>query len=60
MAFWCVWCYRMDYYTYVDQEVADMLSTQFVPCKIVQEQDLADAPSYAAELGRLRGALGER
>jgi thiol-disulfide isomerase/thioredoxin len=41
MAFWCVWCYRMDYYTYVDQEVADVLGTQFVPCKVIQEQDLA-------------------
>jgi thiol:disulfide interchange protein len=41
MAFWCVWCYRMDYYTYVDQEVAFVLSTQYVPCKIVQELDLA-------------------
>jgi thiol-disulfide isomerase/thioredoxin len=39
MAFWCVWCYRMDYYTYVDQEVADVLNTQFVPCKVIQEQD---------------------
>ena len=41
MAFWCVWCYRMDYYTYVDQEVAELLNTQFVPCKVIQEQDLA-------------------
>jgi hypothetical protein len=38
MAFWCVWCYRMDYYTYPDQEVADLLDTKFVPCKIIQEQ----------------------
>lgn len=39
LAFWCVWCYRMDYYTYVDAEVAKVLSEQFVPCKILQEQD---------------------
>lgn len=39
LAFWCVWCYRMDYYTYVDAEVAQVLSEQFVPCKILQEQD---------------------
>jgi thiol-disulfide isomerase/thioredoxin len=41
MAFWCVWCYRMDYYTYIDQEVAKVLNTSYVPCKIIQEQDLA-------------------
>jgi hypothetical protein len=39
MAFWCVWCYRMDFHTYVDQEVAELLNTQFIPCKIIQEQD---------------------
>lgn len=38
MAFWCVWCYRMDYYTYCDAQVAEVLSTKFVPCKIIQEQ----------------------
>ncbi|MFO1077507.1 MAG: DUF255 domain-containing protein [Planctomycetota bacterium] len=38
MAFWCVWCYRMDYYTYPDQEVAELLNSKFVPCKIIQEQ----------------------
>jgi hypothetical protein len=38
MAFWCVWCYRMDYYTYPDQEVAEVLNTKYVPCKIIQEQ----------------------
>lgn len=41
MAFWCVWCYRMDYYTYPDAEVATMLAEKFVPVKIVQEQDRA-------------------
>lgn len=39
MAFWCVWCYRMDYYTYPDQEVADLLQNKFIPVKIIQEQD---------------------
>ena len=38
MAFWCVWCYRMDYYTYPDQQVATMLANDFIPVKIVQEQ----------------------
>jgi thiol-disulfide isomerase/thioredoxin len=38
MAFWCVWCYRMDYYTYVDAEVAQLLNESFVPVKIIQEQ----------------------
>ena len=41
MAFWCVWCYRMDYYTYPDAEVARLLSEDFIPVKIVQEQDRA-------------------
>lgn len=39
MAFWCVWCYRMDYYTYCDQEVAELMSSKFIPVKILQEQD---------------------
>lgn len=51
MAFWCVWCYRMDYYTYVDAEVAELLGTQFIPCKILQEQDLAG--DYDAMMKRL-------
>src|SRR5262249_34091357 len=38
MAFWCVWCYRMDYYTYPDAEVAGLLNSAFVPCKMIQEQ----------------------
>ena len=38
MAFWCVWCYRMDYYTYCDAQVAEVRNTKFVPCKIIQEQ----------------------
>lgn len=41
MAFWCVWCYRMDYYTYCDQEVADLMNGKFIPVKILQEQDAA-------------------
>jgi hypothetical protein len=52
MAFWCVWCYRMDYYTYPDAEVAKLLSEKFVPVKIIQEQDTAgDYPKIMAELG---------
>ena len=42
MAFWCVWCYRMDYYTYPDKAVAEMLNTKFVPVKLIQEQDAAN------------------
>lgn len=41
MAFWCVWCYRMDWSTYPDAEVARMLNEEFIPVKIIQEQDLA-------------------
>ena len=41
MAFWCVWCYRMDYYTYPDAQVAELLNSSFVPVKIIQEQDAA-------------------
>jgi thioredoxin-related protein len=41
MAFWCVWCYRLDYSTYPDQEVADLLNGSFVPVKIIEEQDAA-------------------
>lgn len=41
MAFWCVWCYRMDYYTYPDAEVAKVLEEDFIPVKIIQEQDYA-------------------
>ncbi|MDA0374490.1 MAG: DUF255 domain-containing protein [Planctomycetota bacterium] len=40
MAFWCVWCYRMDYYTYPDAEVARMLTEDYIPVKVIQEQDL--------------------
>lgn len=40
MAFWCVWCYRMDWSTYPDAEVARMLNEEFIPVKIIQEQDL--------------------
>jgi thioredoxin-related protein len=41
MAFWCVWCYRMDYYTYCDQEVAALMTEKYIPVKILQEQDPA-------------------
>jgi thiol-disulfide isomerase/thioredoxin len=41
MAFWCVWCYRMDWCTYPDAEVTRMLNEDFIPVKIIQEQDLA-------------------
>jgi thiol-disulfide isomerase/thioredoxin len=41
MAFWCVWCYRLDYYTYPDKEVADLMNKSFIPVKIIQEQDRA-------------------
>ena len=40
MAFWCVWCYRMDWCTYCDAEVAQVLSQDFIAVKIIQEQDL--------------------
>jgi len=40
MAFWCVWCYRMDWCTYTDAEVTRVLNEEFVPVKIIQEQDL--------------------
>jgi len=40
MAFWCVWCYRMDWCTYPDAEVTRMLNEDFIPVKIIQEQDL--------------------
>jgi len=55
LAFWCVWCYRMDYYTYVDAEVAKVLNEKFVPVKIVQEQDrVGDYARLMKEL-ELRG-----
>ena len=50
MAFWCVWCYRMDYYTYPDKEVADLLNHAFIPVKIIQEQDLAG--DYSRIMGK--------
>lgn len=40
MAFWCVWCYRMDWSTYPDAEVARVLNNDFIAVKIIQEQDL--------------------
>ena len=40
MAFWCVWCYRMDWCTYPDAEVTRVLNEDFIAVKIIQEQDL--------------------
>ena len=54
LAFWCVWCYRMDYYTYPDAEVAELLNTKFIPVKIVQEQDTA------GDYSKIMGILGAR
>jgi len=52
LAFWCVWCYRMDYYTYPDAEVAALLNEKFVPVKIIQEQDHAgDYQTLMTEMG---------
>jgi thioredoxin-related protein len=52
MAFWCVWCYRMDFYTYPDKAVADLLNNDFIPVKIIQEQDQAgDYSTLMKELG---------
>jgi thiol-disulfide isomerase/thioredoxin len=39
MAFWCVWCYALDYYTYPDDELAALMNANFVPVKIIDEQD---------------------
>ncbi|MCA8957195.1 MAG: DUF255 domain-containing protein, partial [Planctomycetes bacterium] len=39
MAFWCVWCYRLDYYTYPDKQLAEIMNASFIPVKIIQEQD---------------------
>ena len=55
MAFWCVWCYRMDYYTYPDKEVAALLSGKFVPVKIIQEQDAGGSYDKAMELLKAEG-----
>jgi len=54
LAYWCVWCYRMDYYTYPDAEVAKLLNESFVPVKIIQEQD------RAGDYARIREELGAR
>jgi len=52
MAFWCVWCYRMDYYTYIDAEVARLLNEKYIAVKILQEQDRAgDYEAVREELG---------
>ncbi|MHC4134065.1 MAG: DUF255 domain-containing protein [Planctomycetota bacterium] len=52
MAFWCHWCYRMDYYTYIDAEVAGLLNEKFIAVKIIQEQDRAgDYKTVRDELG---------
>ncbi|MHC4974469.1 MAG: DUF255 domain-containing protein [Planctomycetota bacterium] len=55
MAFWCVWCYRMDYYTYIDAEVAKLLNEEFVAVKIIQEQDLAGDYKTVREELKARG-----
>ncbi len=52
MAFWCVWCWRMDYYTYPDKEVADLVNEKFVAVKIIEEQDAA------GEYARVRDLIG--
>lgn len=55
LAFWCVWCYRMDYYTYVDAEVTRLLTEDFIPVKILQEQDrVGDYAKVMAQL-EMRG-----
>lgn len=54
MAFWCVWCYRMDHTTYCDAEVAKLMNERFIPVKIIQEQDLA------GDYERIRTKLGAR
>ncbi len=51
MAFWCVWCWRMDYYTYPDKEVADLLNAKFIAVKLIEEQDAA------GEYEKVRGLL---
>jgi thioredoxin-related protein len=55
MAFWCVWCYRMDYYTYIDAEVAKVLNEQFIAVKIIQEQDRAGDYKTVREELKARG-----
>lgn len=55
MAFWCVWCYRMDYYTYVDAEVAKLLSEDFIPVKIIEEQDPAGDYERVKQMLEARG-----
>ena len=55
MAFWCVWCYRMDYYTYPDAEVARLLNERFIPIKIIQEQDPAGDYQRVRDLLEARG-----
>jgi len=52
LAFWCVWCYRMDYYTYIDAEVAALMNEKYICVKVIQEQDRAgDYESVRKELG---------
>jgi hypothetical protein len=55
MAFWCVWCYRMDYYTYPDAEVAEYLTANFIPVKIIQEQDRVGDYQKLMDTLKLRG-----
>jgi thiol-disulfide isomerase/thioredoxin len=42
MAYWCVWCYRLDWITYPDAEVAGLLNQDYIAVKIVQEERLQD------------------
>jgi uncharacterized protein len=55
MAFWCVWCYRLDYYTYPDKEVAALLNEKFIPVKIIQELDTAGDYDKVRKLIESRG-----
>jgi hypothetical protein len=51
-AFWCEWCYRLDYYTYSDKAVAELVNREFVPVEIIEEQDRAgDYPRLLERLG---------
>ena len=54
MAFWCHWCYRLDYYTYPDDQVATLMNGNFIPVKFIHEQD------RARDYGRIMGLLEAR
>ncbi len=55
MAFWCIWCYRLDYYTYPDAEVAALLTDKFVPVKLIEEQDVGNDTARVKEMIKPRG-----